>query len=1113
MPGETDASVSIKCPSCGKGYRIPASKLGQRAKCKACGEMIDFKAAQTSAAKPRKADPFAASSGDMSLNDLAALAPSEAVEPIAAPEMPGTGFSFNPAAKQKSASSRKGLGGSLTAMWQALVTRRVSVDGQVPITRKISMAGVFLVIGAILLLAFGSLEHNPVELEEARSIMRGTSFMDRNSKIPKDLPTELIALCSFLAGAVLIGHRMWSAREEKEAPIVLVAFYGVLGVLVVGSLLMMGGGPELAGDIAMLGGIGTLLAAVAFGLWTLYKLSEEGDGTGILCIFAPAVLLPVTSLVMLLTNVPSEHFDKIPWGEVLLALFIMFCVMVLAGGAMAFLMVVLLPLSMAGHIDRGLLGINFSGGSIVALICMLCYIFLVVTRWRLMIKPVGWQMIIFVVGAMLIGSFQLYANDGELIARAERKKERDDEKITAEMIQLNQISPGVTASFRPFPNSRLVPDTVDLDDVVYLSDGRYLIDPPRLEDRQAARDQKRREREEREQDRPRTEPPKPIFKAWELPAASEVILKEGEAWPTFEPPAVDMALSQEALHWGYGIKLLPDYKVQLVINAPERDGERKILIKGPDINGQSVRMELLFVPQAQLDDGRVAVFDWGQMLSQNEVKLGETFLQYGQINGMQFVRSEPAANGRYRSRERVVYAAKMPLARRRVVAKITAYEGTEEQMLACEAMLRTLRRVPPSEITRAQDPATYENKLARLTPELIESVDWDIAGNFAYLDDAGYSHRIMTNGGKGIGLNLNGSNGMIRISMTPAAEGEPRGLMVQRDGPSMFPDPSDTQKGRRVFAYGKDASFVRLWNDELFARIDRGQSQITSQGTYEQVDYYGWMGDYWTSIKLIRRPNAAEPMSEVEAFMSRMRLASPVEVGEDFASRGWIPRMMRDESANLPIAGGTIRQAFVVDALGNMTLSGAVDPEFGKVVGVFPPLKPEQLEPFEQWTVDENVERFLADAVRVGQVEIQPLVDLRASSKNNDVQSEWFARTDAGRVSVTLKIEKLASGEEPLALPVKLDPGSGRATLHLGRRVIRPESPPTVSYREARGLRAWRILMPQVAGASLRRCYYVVSTPTANIVVAANFDRSQDVQLRAIDASVASMVNRAAEVE
>ncbi|MFN3166737.1 MAG: hypothetical protein ACE37H_06700, partial [Phycisphaeraceae bacterium] len=590
-----------------------------------------------------------------------------------------------------------------------------------------------------------------------------------------------------------------------------------------------------------------------------------------------------------------------------------------------------------------------------------------------------------------------------------------------------------------------------------------------------------------------------------LPRGTERLPSRDTAWLPYDPPTLDVKPNQTVECWGYRLELLPGYRVAL---KGTDDGRRTLRIVGPQRENPSTALELELVPYPTRRDGGVSVGDWPLLLRAEDIDDEEHFIDYGMIGTMQFVRGAPSDKMRDRYREQVVYLARTTDTRERVVMRIPVDKRPDADLLASEFMARSLER-DPVEMADAQ-PAQgvdVENSLIDFDDPTLRETRWRTAGIFA---TAGlYGRAADTNtGGLYVTYSIGGNNASIALRLEPIQPGQTRAYRVQAKGPVRAPTPGDGFTGKTIHAFGGYVNHDRLWNDELFIRVEHGVTSIQRGESTQAVTYYGRLGGYWMTASLFRDADKGPPMRELEDALRRIRLASALEVAADStAMRDWVPGILQGGKADLPLAGGTtVAQAFEIDALGRARLSTNIDPDTGRYVPIYPPLAASKLEPFKQWGGFPELDKHLGDAERVGPISIRPIAELKRSSRSNDRRTEWFTNTDSGRVSISMRIDLLEEGEQPIAIPVSKDPDTGETLLQIGNRTLREDGEVSVAYRESRGLRVWRIVMPQIGAASLRRCYYIAEMPGRRLTISADFERDQAVQLQAIDTSMATLI-------
>jgi len=1093
MSGQS--AISFNCPSCNKSYRVPAEMAGRQAKCKSCGKMMSVPGS-----KPPEQDSFSAlldkpfsfgqdkeEKQDIKIEKQVPtpkLVKTESGETIVAYD-PST----SPAAKKKRAQKKTGFLESFSGMWEALTSPQGKLDEKPALARRISFGGLYLLAGALFTFIYMGI--SKTDTSGLRLEVDSSTQDQIMGYLPGLLRPIVLAPVLAVAGMLVCARRIWMPRPEKEETIVLIVVGGVMLMLGFVAVYLMFGNYNKAVEMAGLGGWGVLIAAAAFGAWVLYRLGEEGDGSAVYLALIPAFVLPTLAVFKLMSIIPDGRWGDVPWGEVIKYWFLAVLVLSLMGGAMSFFIVIGIVLHILdiGEPPPITAGIRLDMWTLGGLLCLGCYLWLAVTRWRMMMKPVVWQIAIVLVAGTLMGIYHRHAQN-EYYAEMSRGFESGNVIITnmyssdgrLEVIRQDDIPETSRYSSRNNP-------MIDLNAPRRTGTGR--TSTPRVPEA------------------PRL--PEPIFSAEDLPRGVDAVPNKGDAWPSFDLPIVNMSQAQAISVWGYNMQLLPGYRVSRMVD--EGNGQRKLVIVGPQIEDPSIAFELELLPQDQNDSGAVVSLDWPAMMLQHDIETEGGYVDYGTIDSMQFLRAAPELARYDRYRAGITYLAKMPDSLSRLVLNIPTSGRSLEHLLACEAMARTLERVEPEMGPAMPASADLTLMVSQYSRDVIEATDWDMAGIFAYPQSVSYYTRVDANrpSGMGITFSIRDSNASMTISMEPATPGESREVRVQAQGPEIVQGGDGAFNGRMIYAFGGNVSFDRLWADSVFVRVQRGVTEIDRGQAYELVTYEGWMGSYWTTIRLRRQPNQGLPMSELDSLMRLMRLVNPLERLEERGVQEWLPRMLRSEWDDLPLEGGlTIGEAYELNEIGQAVLSSNIDPETGRIAEIFPLLDAAELEGFASWRADATMLEHLGEPTRVGPVEIRPIAELERSRDSNERQTDWFANTNAGRLGMSMRIDPLREGEEISSVPVSIDPDTGEYVLQIGRRVLRQDAdnPPSISYRESRGLRVWRILMPQIPGAETRRCYYVAVLPGQMLSLSATFVRDSAGQLLAMDAMAGSLVHR-----
>jgi hypothetical protein len=1255
----------------------------------------DEEAAVAGSADASTADDAWTAEGEFSISDLESLAAPEGEEELE-PTVFATQATYTAPSKtprNKAAKVGNGLLKNIGAMWDALVNPS-KAQGVIPLTRRISMGGSFLLVSGLLLLFFSTVQATPEQVQRVQSVM-GTSSTARWANTANTMaPVMLVGAVSILVGMVVLGWRYWAPRQEEEAKLITIVYWGTLGLVVVSSFIALVGGAELTFNLARVGAIVVLLASAAFGAWVYVRLASEGDGSMSLLLVAPAVIMPVTFLIVVASNVPADMIDKMPWGKLFLIAFGMFVLLMLMGGAIAFSLVITLPLQLLGVVERPDTPVDVPGGAggtgmmVISIFCVLCYLLLLVARWRVMLKPVAWQFVILVVGVVLMASLQNFSFRAQ-VGAVERQIAKEDQRLTALLQAEGAIPANVTASHERFPGNGDVFVGYDREEVVFLSNGESMsrkggfhedyVDPDVQKVPKYVSNFDTKRPTNKPGARPdlatfdpalgRTDPgpvrfidpdvdtppdmgrpggnanddgpeitiiarnahlvfhkqdleygevnpdgikqpgklaswmpfpnspkviksigAKPLFTAkgtivinpedehlmaygllpdkrpqpvlqmvpqfepsymprgYVGPPRSQRSKdnrdgepEEGRTWPDFiQPPTVDVRNANPFSFYGYEFDILPDYEVKQIV-WDEEDAYWTITIAGKDANDLDHPPLEIYLITSDESHSKDEYDDrpWSWQLDPLNPTNMDAYYEFGLIAGEKFVRLSPDA-WRYQSRDaRYYYASQMHGMRHRIAMSISSAMQSPAGILECEAMARSLRRQPASKPTPLPGNIAA-GRAVKNDARTIAGNAWHINGNFAYPEAIGKTLRpkLDLENTRFLALSWTKEDVGIFIELHDSEGGEDPGpFLIQEQGPEQLP--AWTGHQRTVYAYGKEVTYDRLWGDAPFVRINRGPTQLIDGTTHSEVVYYGWLGERWAKVTLRGREDIDISLGELEAYLRLFRLAYPIEVtkGSDYES--WVRQFIRDD---IPLAGGlTLEDAFdfkkenfrVRDEDAELVFSEKHDPYGGLGPDVFsrtysPPTdkpdtgvgnKPDEpagpkvppgLEPvegFERWAVDDVVEQYLGSTETFGNFTFKPLKDLRASAKNSERYAEYFARTDSGKVGLSLKFEPLLDDRERIKVPITTDAASGQVTLQLGRRTLRPDKAPDVTYRDTDGLRIWRILMPQAGGSAIRRCYYLVPVQDGQLVIAADYERDKSVQLRAMDASVASLVD------
>ncbi|MEM9110124.1 MAG: hypothetical protein AAGC72_08870 [Planctomycetota bacterium] len=1239
-----DSVIEFQCPSCGKTYRVSVAMAGKSAKCKQCGERMrvpdpetkppaepdDFiplaadeddapaatpkpvhKSRDAVANKPKAAsnDPWNlenesadadalndapwASKEEEPIGHLEALAPPEGESELQ-PTAFQTQATYKPPREKPSglaSSIGTGLLDNMSAMWNAVANPRRG-GRAIPMSRRVSLGGSFLLFSGLALFFFAFI------YQSDRAYIPASEIPEWAMQSARMVPMKVLAMLGCISGAVVIAWRFWSPREDVEVKLVTVVFWGVLGLVGVSAALTLVGGADATVIMSRVGSIGLLLAAASFGAWVYLRLTQDGDGSMASLLVVPAIIMPATLLIVQMANTPRDLIDQIAWDMVFLQGFVAFLALVLMGGAISFWMLIALPLELLGVGERPEMPMDVEGGAgTVAMIvifgfCGLCYLMLVISRWRIMLKPVAWQFVILIFGVSLMAHLQIlglntqakqnafaeqqqqnheveestsdfgeesqYASDFDPLetikssgpnptlgdyfpdpffhpdngpADTKRVELLENARIESGPNRQGRPQPGTRISWEPYPHSPTVylfGRTRRDSRVLYFPSGGAEVNPDidTLMDYGLVEDT-----------RPQpvvVDPPR--FGVDELPpgllgSQFTWYAEPHDSWPVFDAPPIDMRSAVTHSIFGYAIDLLPGYEV-VSIEEDLATGLRTAVIDLLDAAepGQYPKMRLHLAP-VTIENYQATAEGWSSLAKEVVGKNPRSTHRhtFGHIHGEPFARCAPRWDRPQNYRTEILYVSTALEYPRRIAISISSSMQSRESVLRCEAMARSLRRPVAAE---ALEPAQGipDNGNMWIGETELRQGGWIASGVFAFRDDGTRRlSRGFTSFREG-GIRMNWVEPVRRyagvfIDIKPLPVGTSRDERVVANGARMIQtvdqdgfDPFDDPFV--VNSYGAPVTYERLWNGELFARVEHQRKIVQERDDGDDqvllhrfVEYSGFIGDYWTVVRLIDDGARGQvSLDMLEHALRSSRLLSPSRVALTPAMRAnYLPYILENESGILPLAGGlTIAEAFTLDARGQAMLKPGLPAAVARGEEAATPILTVDLpapEGYDPWTISERVEQYLGEMESFGRFRFQPLKDLRASAKNSDRYAEWFARTDSGKVGMTLKFEKLLEGQEPIKVPLTTNPATGEVTLELGRRKLRPQEKPDVTYRDGNGLRIWRVLMPQAGGSAVRRCYYLVSLPDGHLVIAADYERDKAVQLQAMDASVASLVD------
>lgn len=635
--------------------------------------------------------------------------------------------------------------------------------------------------------------------------------------------------------------------------------------------------------------------------------------------------------------------------------------------------------------------------------------------------------------------------------------------------------------------------------------------------------QERRERElhnqrldaQRDRNRDTTPPPRPdepIFEPDQLVAGLSSPSASVDVWPVLTVPELDLSNSEKLDLHGYELSIPETYKIDRVEPLPQTGGMQWWITGGLFDNGRPVEIKVTVATLPEKDDGRVYAPSWSELLGQAGVSRANHKIEYGRLGQMPFVR---CANALVKSGHGVGKVRYLGLPSPENPQRIEIEFATDPagfgraHALTCEAIARSLTRsdrvmMPGLGLA---DVAGVSSKLTPPTTAGTASSDWQVRGPFALAisDHANASCSRWSPDGQGwrTTAQFSGANATgIDIRLQPDDD-----ISVDRVRPIALQGP--LRNDGVACAYGGEASYVKLWNDAVFTRIEHTLEQHGDSAGYQRVTYHGYLNQHRVDIQITNRDDSAITMAELEDTLLRSRLATPPEMAEQTDQADWLKELLSPDQPAFIVAGGVdATRALLLDERGGVAVSPQYDPMTQRMFQVFPSIDDATiLENYEQWTSAEDSDELLGAKETLGEIQIQPIAELRASHRAK--QLSWQTKTKSGTVGMTVHLEALKEADREIQTPVV--EVAGRLRVRLGRRVIQPSQTPEVTYREMQNLRIWKINVPASARQKIARCHYLAIVPDNMIVISTSYHADRPEQLEAFDASVATLVYKGGE--
>ena len=607
---------------------------------------------------------------------------------------------------------------------------------------------------------------------------------------------------------------------------------------------------------------------------------------------------------------------------------------------------------------------------------------------------------------------------------------------------------------------------------------------------------------------PPPRPLEPIFKPNELTAGVLRASSFSDFLPPFDPPDIGLTDTKALKMQGYEIQVPKDYKIDRVTQSG--DGTEWHVVGGQVGNEPAVKFKVRVIAIRQEADGQVFIPSWSEFIGQSGIDRSKYRVEYGSINDIPFARctDEFVRSGHGTGSVRYLGMAAPTSPQRLEIEFQTDPNGYgRSYALMCEAFARSLTRGERVMMPTPKDKQAIPTMLAQSSSPASTEADpaaTQLAGPIAFAIDqrsrsvsfSGWSldgHTWKSTG------RLGGADDVtIQVALHPASY-----IPEDRVRPVALKGPMQTDGV--ACAYGADAKYVRLWNDEVFARIEHHPEPRGSAQTFRKITYHGYLSQNHIDITLTTQDQSGVSLSELDHYLATSRLAYVTEIAENTGMASWLQEVLAEDQPSFYLANGVdLTQALSLDEQGSVTVSPQYDATAHRMYDVYPTIDdPEILAAYEQWTANAEAESHLSSAEKLDEIEICPLKDLRPSHRSK--QMIWQTQTPAGTVGMTVHVEDLRPSDHDLKTPIAKS-SSGRVQVRLGRRIIQPSQTPEITYNELRNLRVWRVKLVPNARQEIARCHYLAMLPGKMLVVSTSYHANRPEQLDAFDASVATLM-------
>lgn len=1022
-----------------------------------------------------------------------------------------------------SGTGREGFSAALVSIREALVDSfRPGATG-VPAVRRVSLGGLFITLAGVLTLVLTAWAPN---LSDPATALRAQITDPDLARVASLSPAAssgiVLGSVGLVVGLLLVGRRLISPRLEPESPLVLLCFWAfVLMSLVTGAVVLVG--PASAG-VSLIGlvALAILLAALLLGGWVLVRMNMAGDGNGIMLMLFPAVAVPTYTLVSLIYRSheravelgTSVDWAAVDWGRLLLVWLITAVVMLLMGGVVGVWVLLAVPFFL---LAASMSGADFQlgmGGLVWGLV-VLCYLWLFVTRWRIVLKPVGWQFAVLVFGFAMVGQGLAISTERVLVADQDARISNNDGRW---------IGPGrdPVAGNRSLSPQRGSGNSGGGADSYYSEEhGFHILYVPASDRYHIAlapmylvSDTGLVRSNAKGVYITSTIPPPRAPAVQGFGAGHPDWRSETDMLQVFSTPARYAVSGGRTLNLnGCLLQVPPGCTVESVSHPTfNRSVEAVILVRGIDNAQLKVRVEPL--DPSRLDRRQRRFEEVRRDLASHAARVDQT--EYGWLGGLVAMRVEeypmPTGEVLFYAEQHddspvaitvsYSYSSRSPGATETLEAVARSLVVPDDQPAVALDDPAVLTQAPAESELREGPTTRWGVPIGWKTSYLLALPQYEALTTYAHREHASYNIAGLDGTGGSSG------NDDIKIYMYPLAELPPVAHRVAYIGAFEHDKPQDPF----ISAPGASVSYHRLWADQVFVRLDRGLQQRNPHGDsapVNRVTYAGYLGGFLVKIDLFDSVGSNMSIAELEDLLLSVRLQTAEEAVRTITQSSELTGWLEAGIVDLPLQGGTYTSTHT-DWPDWFTPPNTVPDSGGGVPGVpadaavYPELPEAQLAPYGIWDIDPAAAEHLArEPVELDGFALRPLAALRLSEESRR-GLRWSVAGGMSGVGMTMQLDVLDDETRRHLIPV-LEETLGRQSFQIGNRVIRSRGGAEVTYREQSGIRVWRILMPSVGDHEAQTCYYIARTPTEAVVLRVRFNPTKPEQLHAFDAAAATL--------